>query len=80
MSSLLTCGRPILRPFALAFSIPDRTWTVGGEDWTEPNYHLLYIAKQMQTSLQRVTKKADTPMRYLLFYFIDYEMPSAAIE
>lgn len=25
MSSLLTCGRPILRPFALAFSIPDRT-------------------------------------------------------
>ena len=25
MSSLLTCGRPICRPFALAFSIPDRT-------------------------------------------------------
>ena len=25
MSSLLTCGRPICRPLALAFSIPDRT-------------------------------------------------------
>ena len=25
MSSLLTCGRPICCPFALAFSIPDRT-------------------------------------------------------
>jgi hypothetical protein len=24
MSSLLTCGRPICRPFALAFAMPDR--------------------------------------------------------